>query len=135
MPDYPKRSERVLWSGVTTIEYAVRRSGKMEAKDWFEAQDDGTKAKFDHLFRKAANGQRIHNKQHFRKLSKNIWEFKRDEHRLLTFQHNGGWFLTHHYPKGKKKCPPEQIERAEQIRVECLEILKKEAEGEDNGNT
>jgi hypothetical protein len=134
MSDYPQRVQRVLMSGVMDIEYAVRTNGSMEAKEWFEAQNDEIKAKFDHLFRKVANGQKIHNEQHFRKLRKHIWEFKRDEHRLLTFQHGKGWFLTHHYPKGKRKCPPKQIDRAEQIRLECLEILQKEAE-DDNADS
>lgn len=135
MADYPERSERVLMSGVADIEYAIRRNGKMEAREWLGAQSDIVKAKFDHLFRKVSSGQRIHNEQQFRRLSKNIWEFKRDEHRILTFQHDGNWFLTHHYPKGKRKCPPQQIERAEQIRIECLEILSEEAEDDDNGDT
>lgn len=128
MAGIPRRSERIQLSGVLDIEYAVRASGAMEAKDWFDAQDKGIKAKFDHLFRKIASGQRICNEQHFRKLSREIWEFKRDENRLLTFQHGGSWFLTHHYPKGRKKCPRTEIQRAEQIRKECLDILKEEAD-------
>jgi phage-related protein len=121
--------------GVYSVEYAVRLNGTMEACEWFQKQDAKIQAKFDHLFRVVAAGHRIHNEQQFRKLSDDIWEFKRDSHRLFTFQDGSSWFLTHYYKKGGQKCPKRQIKHAEIIRIECLQILRDEAEGEDNGNT
>ncbi len=68
------------------VRHAIRTSGEMEAKDWLEDENNAAAvAKFDHLFRKVCAGQRITNEQHFRHLSKQIWEFKRDANRLLCF--------------------------------------------------
>ncbi|MBX9792528.1 MAG: type II toxin-antitoxin system RelE/ParE family toxin [Pirellulales bacterium] len=103
------------------VRHAIRASGEMEAKDWLDdANNAAFVAKFDHLFRKVRAGQRITNEQHFRHLSKHIWEFKRDANRLLCFQDGRCWRLTHHFPKKSRKCPPKQIERANRIRDEHL---------------
>ncbi len=103
------------------VRHAIRTSGEMEAKDWLDdANNAAAVAKFDHLFRKVCAGQRITNEQHFRHLNKQIWEFKRDAHRLFCFQEGRCWRLTHYYAKKSQKCPPKQIRRATDIRDEHL---------------
>lgn len=110
------------------IRHAKRANGSMEAKDWLQSATDGELSKFDHLFRRMAAFGKIHNDEHFRKLRDGIFEFKRDGNRILCFQHGLCWRLTHYYGKGgKRKCPPDQIEHAIQIRSEFLEVqMRKE---------
>jgi hypothetical protein len=108
------------------VEYAQRSNGAMEAKEWLERQKVGIQAKFDHLFRVLADTGRISNEEHFKHLEGEIWEFKRDSDRILAFRERNSWYLTHHFRKGRRRCPPREITRAETIREEFLEILKKE---------
>ena len=106
------------------VRHTRRANGHMESKEWLDAQNDGVKSKFDHLFRRIAATGKIFNETQFRPLADGIWEFKRDGDRLLCFQHGTCWRLTHHYPKGgSKKCPKRQIERAVKIRSEYLQSL------------
>lgn len=128
MPDYSPRNERIAEHGEWgTVEYAIRQNGEMEAKVWLEAQSGTVRASFAHLFRVIANGLTIRNKTQFRHLRGEIWEFKRGGNRLFTFRDENAWFLTHHLKKGgASKCPRKDIDRADNIRVECLNILDRE---------
>src|SRR3954469_11908848 len=98
------------------IRHAKRTNGRMEAKEWLVSATESQRSKFDHLFRKMAATGRISNDEHFKKLDGEIWEFKRDGDRILCFQQGRCWRLTHHYPKGGRKCPRSQIEYADNIR-------------------
>lgn len=110
--------ERGTWG---SVRYAIRASGAMEAKNFLESEaDESVRAKFAHLFRALAAKGAIRNEQQFRKLRGEIWECKRDGHRILCFRDGNCWFLTHHYPKSKRKCPPSEIDRAESIRSEHI---------------
>jgi Phage derived protein Gp49-like (DUF891) len=107
------------------VRHAKRANGRMESKEWLDAQDEGVQSKFDHLFRRIAAIGKIFNETQFRPLESGIWEFKRDGNRLLCFQHGNCWRLTHHYSKGgSKKCPKREIQRAITIRSECLQSLR-----------
>ena len=92
-----------------TVEYAVRNSGSMEAKEWLESQPAGVQSSFDHLFRYlAANGPLFPNKEQFKKVGgmEDVWEFKRGGrlgNRLFVFHHGRRWLVTHPYKKGHSK--------------------------------
>jgi hypothetical protein len=101
-----------------SVKYARRANGYMEAKQWLNAAGEGIQSKFDHLFRRMVAFGKIVNEEHFRHLGNGIWEFKRGGDRLLCFQDERCWLLTHHYAKARRKCPPSQIAHAETIRTE-----------------
>jgi hypothetical protein len=109
--------ERGLWG---EVRYAVRQNGAREAKEWIESASDSETSKFDHPFRKISTFGRLGNIEQFRKLDDDIWEFKGGANRILCFQKDSCWFLTHHYRKSGPKCPKKQIERAAKIRAEHL---------------
>lgn len=69
---------------------------------------------------------KIFNTEQFRRLNDDIYEFKKKSNRILCFRVVNVWYLTHHYPKASQACPPGQIERAEEIRQEFLNILASE---------
>jgi hypothetical protein len=51
-----------------------------------------------------------------------ISEFKKGQARLFCFKHNTAWVLTHGDLKKTNETPPANIDRAERIRREDLEI-------------
>ena len=110
----------VARGGWGEVRYAARANGSMEAKDWLDGAGKRVQSKFDHLFRKISGAGKIANTEQFRSLSSGIWEFKRDGHRILCFQHGDCWWLTHHYAKSGPKCPRREIDRAIEIRGEHL---------------
>ena len=116
--DDPTLAEASDWGAVR---YATRSNGDMEARDWLSGASVRIQSKFSHLFRKIAATGKITNEEHFRMLRDGIWEFKRNGDRILCFRDGPCWWLTHHYAKGGKKCPPRQIDRAIQIRAEHIE--------------
>ncbi len=94
----------------------------MEAKQFLGTADDDTRTKFSTLFARLADIGKISNKEQFRKLRDDIWEAKRNGYRILCFQRGRRWLLTHVYKKQKRKCPPGEIDRAEQIMLEHMQL-------------
>lgn len=130
-----EKNKRVLEVGPWgRVAYAVRLSGICEAQQWLEAQTSLVKSKFDHLFRALAANGRIFNREQFRKLEGEIWEFKRGPDRILCFRIGRCWYLTHHFQKGGQKCPRSEISRATQIRAEHLASTKEESNGSPRTN-
>ena len=128
------RSDRLVVKGAWgTVEYAVRSSGKMLAKDWIDGEPEQVQSKFAHLFRKIAETGKISNTKQFRTLQNDIWEFKRDSNRILCFQMGNRWFLTHRYQKQRRKCPPREIEIAIAIKGEHVQKEMEENQRKKRG--
>ena len=120
--EWPPEAERVLERGKWgTVEYAVRANGDMEAKEWYEAQDQSIRQSFGVLFKRLLSEGRITNETQCRQLRDTIWEFKRRGDRLLFGLVGNRRLLTHHYAKGGQKCPKREIDRAESIIEEHIQ--------------
>ena len=124
--------EQVVLKGpAATIAYAMKANGKMPAKEFLEstkgkdAPSRQEKAGLIHLFQLMVNKGKIYNKELFRKLRGNIFEFKKNQVRLLAFREGNIWYLTHGFKKKKNKCEIKEIERAEGIRSEQLGKFRK----------
>lgn len=104
-----------------TIEYAVRCSGKMPAKEFIEKLDIRERIKLETLLERMAEHGEIRNKEKFNHLEGKIYEFKSDKNRLPCFQSGRRWILTHGFRKQKKKTPRKEILRAKDIMNEHLE--------------
>ena len=130
---FPDPIDRIVILGThTTIEYAVRADGTMEAKSWLKSQNDVVKRSFATLFFQLANHGRIHNTSHFRQIEDEIWEFKKTIHRILCFRCGRRWLLTHRFKKagGIGKCPVREITHARNISQEHLQFeLNAESKG------
>ena len=103
------------------IAYAMLRNGKCPAKDFLEnlnRSDRATLAKFLVLFRRMANEGIIQNKQQYRKVQGEIWEFKRYQHRIGCYQDGRILVLTHGFIKKRDKWPKEELKRANRIAQE-----------------
>src|SRR5690348_13160088 len=122
--DEPLNAENILERGPKgSVEYAVRKNGKREAKDWLEDQTPELQDAFDVLFRRLVNEGEIHNETQFRRLKDEVWEFKRQFHRLLCYRLGNRILLTHRIKKagGRGKCPEPEIKHAEMIGLEHIE--------------
>ncbi len=111
-----------------TIKYAIRRNGKMPAKEFIESLDKADGRKINVLFKRMAETGRIFNKEKFSKLEGYIFEFKSYQVRALCFQKSNNWILTHGFIKKKGRTPRKEIKKAEDIMDEHLEVEKERGE-------
>lgn len=96
---------------------------KSPARDYLRelhAADRSALHRFLVLFERMAEDGVIRNKTQFRKLEGCIWEFKRGQHRMLCFQDDRTFVLTHGFRKKRQKCPRTEIERARRIMSEDM---------------
>ena len=120
-----------------TVEYAILDNGTSEARDWLRNQTDAIKARFGVLFERLVEFGTINNDQQFRKLHgfEDVWEFKRNEHRLFCVQQGRRWLLTHYYQKGhSKQHQSSSAARAETIAREHLARERREIQAKKKGN-
>ena len=105
------------------VAYARRTNGKRPAKDYIENLDRQDQAKLSKSFRTIAKTGNIWNKERFRNLGGKIYEFKvHPGRRILCFQENKTWYLTHGFNKQTGKTPPREIDRAKAIMGEHLSL-------------
>lgn len=107
--------------------YARRANGKKPAKDYIEDLEREDQVKLAKSFIKITRVMRISNPERFRKLggtSGKIYEFKvHAGRRVLCFQQDKTWYLTHGFDKQTGKTPPKEIQRAEAIMGEYLSLM------------
>ena len=108
------------------VAFARRANGKRPAKEYIEDLGRKDQAKLAKSFTKIAAIGRIGNPERFRKLggtSGKIYEFKvHPGRRVLCFQQDRTWYLTHGFDKQTGKTPPKEIQRAEAIMGEYLSL-------------
>jgi len=106
------------------VAYARRTNGNKPAMDYIENLQQSDLVKLARSFKQLADTGTIWNKERFRKLHGNIWEFKtHPKVRVLSFHLGKTWLLTHGFNKETGDTPSRQIERAENIRNEHISLL------------
>ena len=110
-----------------SIVCAIRTNGRMEAKDFLDSPEcKNFKSAFLALFQKIANANPDDDEVRPKPLKKTtICEFVKGQIRVFCFRHGNAWVLTHGDLKKSNRTPPANIERAERIRAEDLEIAAK----------
>lgn len=107
------------------VEHAVRASGKSESKSFIESLEEAKRAKIEALIERYADRGKIWNKEQFKKLDGEIWEFKAFQIRVLMFNcERGRIALTHGFIKKKGRTPPSQIKKANDIMQEYMDVRK-----------
>jgi len=104
-----------------TIEYAVCLNGSMPAKKFIESLDISEQAVLTPLFERMANHGTIPNRQQFKIVRREIFEFKKQQFRVFCFRKGNRWFLTNGYRKKKNQLDPNEIRRAKRVMAEHLE--------------
>lgn len=120
----PPNAENIVASGLRgTVEYAVRKNGRKEAEEWLDSQPDNIRARFDVLFNQVVmEGYPFPNEKQLKKLSNDVYEFRRGGDRLFCVKYGRRWLLTHHYEKGhSKKHQSRAADHAYEIANEHLE--------------
>jgi hypothetical protein len=120
------RPDVVVRGTARTIAYAVCSDGSMPAKEFVEGLDDSDQRKLDTLFRRLADTGKIFNREQFKLVEGEIFEFKRHQVRVGCFQIETRWLLTHGFVKKRDKWPKAELERANRIRSEHLKREQKQ---------
>jgi len=103
-----------------TIQYAMCANGSMPAKEFVESLSQGEQTKLAVLFKRMADTGEIRNREQYKKVEGDIWEFKRHQVRVMCFQVRKRVILTHGFRKKANRTPRSEIERAKRIRAEHL---------------
>jgi hypothetical protein len=113
--------DRIVTAGALfSVRYAVRASGKRPAEEFLGSLDRKAQMRLFLLMQRLCDCGRITNKQQFRKLRDEIWEFKRGSHRLFAYREDSVWYLTNGFCKSTKKLQDAAIEQAIRIRSEQI---------------
>jgi hypothetical protein len=96
--------------------WAMEASGRMPARNFFLAQSDGDRAKLLALFKRLADFGLINNREKFKKLEGELWEFKSFQLRILgAFRPDGIFLLAHGVRKKKDEHSKADLEAARRI--------------------
>ena len=105
-----------------TIAYAVDRSGRSPAQEFFDELSVQDQAKLMRLFALLADQGKITNPEKFGDLGEGFREFKSFQIRMpCRFLAGGIVVITHGFTKKKDKAPKSEIDRAKRIFEEDLE--------------
>lgn len=113
------RHREIVHAGrVLRIECAMCLNGTSPSSDFLRGLRQPELSKVQALLERMADHGEICNREKFKKVKGQIWEFKSFQIRLLCFQDGKNWVLTHGFVKKQDQIPKREIERAEQIRAE-----------------
>jgi phage-related protein len=116
----------ILYEGkFFTVEYAIDSNGVSLSKKFIESLEIGYRAKIIALIKRYANHGRIQSRQQFKKLVDHIWEFKKDDVRVLMYHCAPSHIaLTNGFFKKQPRTPSQEIKRAIRIKEEYDSIRK-----------
>ena len=107
------------------IEYAVLADGSMPASEFLEQQETRWRAKMLYLFQRLGDIGEIKNREQFKKVGGDFWEFKAFQVRVLSYFRQGGIVvLTHGIIKKQDIFSRAELQKAESIRAEYTKSLR-----------
>jgi hypothetical protein len=101
-----------------SVLYAVGSDGASPAKEFVELQEIKDQRKLAVLFQRMADVGELRNREKFKKVEGDIWEFKSHQLRILCFRDGPNWILTNGFLKKKDQIPPSELDRAQRIMSE-----------------
>lgn len=84
----------------------------MPAKEFVEGLTVADQAKIVQLFRRMAESGKLPNREQFKLVRGNIFEFKKYQIRVFCFRKDHRWILTNGYTKKRNKLARAEIDRA-----------------------
>jgi phage-related protein len=123
MPDRPI----IIYNGsLFAVEGAISANGECESKDFLDALGETERAKILKIIKRLANFGVVQNREQFKKVEGEIWEFKEFQRRILMYYlPNRRIVLTHGFIKKGDRIPRSEIERANTIRHEYNQIRER----------
>jgi hypothetical protein len=111
-------ADNLAYAGrVFRIEFAKLNDGSIPALDFLSGQKPQHRARLFVLFTKMGDTGRIHNREHFRKLDGEFWEFKNFQIRMpCYFRPDRRVVVTHGFIKKKDSTDPSELRRAKSIK-------------------
>ena len=109
----------IIRSGKRLDIYAITVQDKCPVIEFIDALEEPSQKKIIALLNYTADNGTPGNPKKFKKLEKDIWEFKSYQARILCFFDKGRMIITTQgFIKKKGKTPREQIEKARKLRNE-----------------
>ena len=124
------KSKLVICEGACFgIMWGIASNGGCQARDYYEALEDADRAKVLALFKRMAEVGKIFDKTKFNKETEKLYAFKPQPHRFFCFFVKGKRiYIVSAYQKQGDKAPPQEIKRAENLRIECMERIARKEE-------
>ena len=111
----------IIYSGNRFDIYAITVQDECPALEFIDNLEDRDQAKIIQLLNVTADNGTPSNPEKFKKLEKDIWEFKSYQVRLpCFFEKEKIIVITHGFKKRKNKIPRKQIERAIKLRNDYI---------------
>lgn len=117
----------ILYKGAKFIvECAIQENGTSPSLDFLNSLNARKKAKIFRIIKRFADFGSITNKDLFKKVEGELWEFKNYQTRLIMYHCGcGAIALTHGFTKKGQKIKKKHITRANRIKQEYQTIRKK----------
>ena len=124
--DHGHQRQIAHWGTLFTIAYALCLDYSSPGAEFYDRQDSSSKAKLNTLFQLLGNAGRISNREKFKKLEDEIWQFKSYQIRMpCAFTSNRIVVVTHGFVKKGDDTPRAEIVRAKRILAEDLSVFGK----------
>jgi phage-related protein len=109
-----------------TVEGAISANGECASKVFLDSLGDGERAKIYKIIKRLADFGVIHNREQFKKVEGELWEFKEFQRRILMYYlPNRRIVLTHGFIKKGDRIPRAEIDRAQKIMHEYNQIRER----------
>jgi phage-related protein len=108
------------------VEGAISANGECESKVFLDSLRDAERAKIFKIIKRLADFGVIHNREQFKKVEGDFWEFKEFQRRILMYYlPNRRIVLTHGFIKKVDKIPKAEIDRAKAIMREYNKLRER----------
>lgn len=106
-----------------TIGYAKLKDGSVPAREFLAQQDPRWQARVLSLFQRLGDTGVIQNREHFKKVDNEFWEFKAFQVRMICYFLPGRRVVvTHGFVKKRDVFDKKELKRAQAIKVESESI-------------
>jgi len=109
------------------VVYAAEQGGGNRASTFFEGLSSADRVKMGTLFKRFAEFGEIKNREKFKKIADDLFEFKSHQVRMFCFIDARTVVLTHGCIKKRDALNSADIERAQRIKAEHLKALAQPA--------
>ena len=109
--------------------WGIASNGGCQAGDYYEALEDADRARALALFKRMAEVGKIFDKTKFNKETEKLYAFKPQPHRFFCFFVKGKRiYIMSAYQKQGDRAPPQEIKRAENLRIEYMQRIARKEE-------
>lgn len=105
------------------VEYAVRKDGSVPARDYVHSLKDIEAAKVLALFQWMADTGRIYNREKFKQVDGELFEFKAHQVRISCWRKDNCWYLLDGFIKKQDNWKPGELSHALNLLAEHKQLM------------